>query len=258
MFMKNFFTTIGFVLQVTFAGAQVYTINPVYDCETIELNKNSLELHSIDTFTRGSFIVDLDNMVITSPATVARIITIKKVNRLDDNLLKLTLKKEHRYSPEVFYLQLDAAGKPLYIQDAGVVFKTYTTTGAALTLRSACTRVKKAVIPYTMGEAPPDAKLKMAMEKARDSSYNNKFELNNGTVTWTEGKGRDAVVHKLNVSGSVVSTNKDNYFIQLTGIDDAGDPCNVMFFRTSKNYPYNNFIYVERVINGTWVAMRCY
>ncbi|MBK8343762.1 MAG: hypothetical protein IPL12_10900 [Bacteroidetes bacterium] len=77
--------------------AQVYTIEPLYECKTIQLKSGGeIELYSIDSFSRGKFIIDLDKMLFTDPITIRsqpEIIDIKKVTRLEKTGFKLILKR---------------------------------------------------------------------------------------------------------------------------------------------------------------------
>ncbi len=253
---KNFLVATYFVLLAVAAGAQVYTINPIYNCVTMD---NSF--YSIDTFTRGIFLVDLDKMTFTTPISILstpKIFSIKKVTRLENNLFKLILKKDNRYSPNLFYLKLDKAGKPLYIQKDHINIETYTTTAAALTLNLVCSKVKKVQVPYTSGAAAPDDTLAKANKKAVFIEGYNKFEMENDVITWTEGKGSSSIIHNIVITKSYVSTRETNYYIQLVGEEADGSSYSVAFFRNRNNYPNYYHMYVEHIEKNTWTAITCY
>ncbi len=260
--MKMIVYFFGFYLMCAKCIAQVYTLDPLYECETIELKKGGdLELYSIDSFTRGKFVIDLDKMTFTDPVTILsqpEIIDIKKVTKLENNRIQIDLKKDNRYSPDLYYLQLDSMGDPLYLQQSEVIFKNYTSNPASLILHSECTRNLIVEIPYTAGDPAPDVALKKALETADFTDGDNSFQLEHGYLTWTSGKGKNAVEHKIRIDNAYVSTNSDNYYIQLTGKDNFGLSYSIAFYHSRKAYPAYNYIFFERIENGKWIAMWCF
>jgi hypothetical protein len=258
---KIFSTAICLGLLATIANAQVYTINPIYTVKTVDVDRSTLSIASIDSFSRESFIVDLDKMTFTNPVTILsspEVIGIKKVTRLDNNLIQLKLKKDNRYSPELYYLQLDAAGNPLYIQNADVIFTTYTTTASALILRKKCTRIKKVEVPYTEGENPPDDSSQKAMTAAKYIEGYNAWELKNGVVIWTEGKGKNAIVHTITITSSGAYNKKNYEYVQLIGKDETGRDCNVVFIDDRTGNPAYYHIKFERIESNSWTTMSFY
>lgn len=258
MLVKNFLVTTWLVLMAAAVGAQVYSLTPVYLVQSLELSKTNLALLSVDSFSRGGFIVDLDKMVFTDPATIMskpRVSTIKKVTRLSGNLLMFKIKKDNKYSSDLFYLKLNESGKPLSIQDGN---RTYTSNPASLNLYSVCTKIKMATVPYTEGANAPDRLMKPALATAVLTDAYNIFELKNGAITWTEGKGKKALLHQITISESTVSTKPEIYYLQFAGSDAEGTKYNVIFYRINSQYPHYNHIEFEKVTKNNWTTMFLY
>jgi len=249
------------LLVFVWFGLMVYTLKPIYLCQSIE-TKNDHEFFSIDSFSNGSFIIDLDKMILTNPATIMstpEIITIKKVTHLDNNVLVLKVKKDSKYSIELYYLKFDGSGNPVSVRTAYKnVYKTYTAAVKNLDLRSVCTKIKMATVPYTTGAAAPDALMKLAWPNAVFTDASNYFELKDGAITWTEGKDKNAVPHHLTISESTVSTSPEAFYMQFTCKDAAGIQYSVMFYRINSQYPYYNHINVEKAESNSWTTMYFY
>ena len=255
--MKKLLVSISFLLLAITTNAQVYTIKPIYEITTIE-NKKRISLYSIDSFSTGNFVVDLDKMILSnpgSPSSRAEIIPIIKFTRLDNNLLKFKLKKKYPSSPDTYYLQLDEADKPLYILIDQNTFTTYTTIASAVTLRFLCSRFYKVEVPYTNGAPAPMRELKEIVAKTWMADGDNIFELKNGIVTWTEGKGKNGMVHKFVISSSKVSTERGHYFIQLEGNDEAGNLCAIVFYESFSEHPYTTYVTLDKIEGNRWTRM---
>ncbi len=226
--------------------AQVYTIEHLYECKTIQLKSGGeIELYSIDSFTQGKFVIDLDKMKFTDPITIMSqpdIIDIKKITRLENNRIQIDLKKDNRYSPDLYYLQLDSLNKPLYLQKSQVIFTNYTSNPESLILYSECTRNLVQEVPYQEGDPAPDAVLMEGLENGKYTDGENSFKLENGYVIWTAGKGKNAFQRKIHIDNAYVSTTSNNYYIQLTGKDINGIGYSIAFFHSSSAYPANNYI----------------
>ena len=259
--MNRIVLLIGFFLLCGVGIAQVYTIEPLYECKTIQLKSGGeIELYSIDSFSRGKFIIDLDKMLFTDPITIRsqpEIIDIKKITRLENNRIQIDLKKDNRFSPDLYYLQLDSLNKPLYLQQSEVIFTNYTSNPESLILFSECTRNLVVEVPHQEGDPAPDAVLMEGLENGKYTDGENSFKLENGYVIWTAGKGKNAVQRKIHIDNVYVSTTYNNYYIQVTGKDNLGQDCSVVFGYSSSAYPANNYIYFERIEGGKWIAMRC-
>ncbi|MBK8343763.1 MAG: hypothetical protein IPL12_10905 [Bacteroidetes bacterium] len=154
-------------------------------------------------------------------------------------------------------MQLDSLNNPLYLQQAEVIFTNYTSNPESLILFSECTRNLVVEVPHQEDDPAPDAILMEALENGKYTDGENSFKLENGYVIWTAGKGKNAFQRKIHIDNAYVSTNTNNYYIQLTGKDNNGIGYSIAFFHSSSAYPANNYIYFERIEGGKWIAMRC-
>ncbi|MEI9955962.1 MAG: hypothetical protein WDM90_06560 [Ferruginibacter sp.] len=209
--MKQTFIAAVLLCFAVAASAQVYRYTPRYVCPIIYIHgKTSVKsFDRIDSCTSGTYIIDLDKKYISDPRYYGDSTPITSITR---EYGKITMKVKRTKGIEdshQFVLRLNNADSIIYLQDvetwAGssrdTSFTTYTNFPFTLSFLEPCWYAKKTGSTYS-GDLD-------RFYNSETPFADNTFEMFEGYVTWTEGKGNNAIIHHLYIDDA--KAIKDKY-----------------------------------------------